>query len=724
MTRILTAGVALAALLTSPAFAESVFNRIASFPVPANMPAGADIKTESSAEIIAATEDGMMLAYTDSPMGGIGLIDISDATAPKAGGFIKLDGEPTSLIIQNGKAIVGVNTSASRAKPNGKLVIVDMASKKVEQSCELGGQPDSVALSPDGSFVAVAIENERDEEVNDGKLPQLPAGYVVTLSVKAGVVDCATRKDIMLTGLAATGGDDPEAEFVDINSNGEIAVTLQENNHIAIIDSKTGAVTGHFSAGSVDLKGIDTKRDGILNFTGEKLGVPREPDSVKWLDNDRLLIANEGDYEGGSRGFTIMSRTGDVVYENGAGFEHEAIRTGHYPEGRSGSKGIEPEGLAAATFGAAKLVFVLAERASVIGVYEDKGADMAFRQLLPTGLGPEGAVAIPSRNLLAVANEVDLGEDGGVRSHVTLYQYGEGVAQYPTVISNDVDGAPLGWGALSGLTADAEKPGILYAVSDSVYAAMPAIYTIDANQTPAQITSRLIVTRGGDNAQLLDIEGLVSDGDGGYWLASEGRSDRLIPHALYRVDAKGEIKESIAFPEDLLRQEIRFGAEGITKVGDTLWVAIQREWKDDPEGQVKLLAYNTKEKEWGAVRYPLEAKGEGWLGLSEITLHGEHVYIIERDNQIGDAAKTKKLYRVAVTELVPAKLGGDLPVVTKTEVMDFMPQLKSLGGYVTEKVEGFAVDSAGGAFAVTDNDGVADSNGETVFMRLGKLETN
>ena len=51
--------------------------------------------------------------------------------------------------------------------------------------------------------------------------------------------------------------------------------------------------------------------------------------------------------------------------------------------------------------------------------------------------------------------------------------------------------------------------------------------------------------------------------------------------------------------------------EGITLVGAgddaTLVMAIQREWKDDPKGQVKLLAYKPKAKEWSAVRYPLEA---------------------------------------------------------------------------------------------------------------------
>jgi hypothetical protein len=36
--------------------------------------------------------------------------------------------------------------------------------------------PTAVAVSPDGSFVAVAIENERDEDLGDGRVGQMPAG--------------------------------------------------------------------------------------------------------------------------------------------------------------------------------------------------------------------------------------------------------------------------------------------------------------------------------------------------------------------------------------------------------------------------------------------------------------------------------------------------------------------------------------------------------------------
>jgi hypothetical protein len=157
----------------------------------------------------------------------------------------------------------------------------------------------------------------------------------------------------------------------------------------------------------------------------------------------------------------------------------------------------------------------------------------------------------------------------------------------------------------------------------------------------------------------------------------------------------------------------------------TLWMAVQREWKDDEKGTVKLVSYNPKSKEWGAVRYPLETVEQGWIGLSEITAQGDHVYIVERDNQIGDQAKIKKLYRVAIADLKPGKLGEELPLVTKEEVHDFLPDLQSAtNGYVVDKLEGFAFDKAGKAFAVTDNDGVDDSSGETLFFPVELKLTN
>ena len=363
----------------------------------------------------------------------------------------------------------------------------------------------------------------------------------------------------------------------------------------------------------------------------------------------------------------------------------------------------------------------------MVGVYKDTGADPEFVQLLPSGIGPEGVLAIPSRNLLITANETDLVEDGGARSHVMIYELKDQKPNYPLIVSTTKDdGTPVGWGALSGLVGDLKESGKLYAVSDSIYYSAPTIYTIDAKQTPAKITNALVVKRGGQAAQKLDLEGITTDGDGGFWLANEGDQAKLVPHAILNVNDKGEIKKEIALPDDLLPNQIRYGLEGITRVGEgddaVLWMPIQREWKDDEKGFVKLLRYDIKKKEWSAVSYPLDKTEKGWVGLSEITAHDGQLYIIERDNQVGANAVNKRLYRVALDGLKPAKIGEKLPVVEKTLAHDFMGDLKASNGYVAEKLEGFTVDSEGNGYAVTDNDGVDGSSGETMFFSIGKVQ--
>ncbi|SIO33602.1 Esterase-like activity of phytase [Rhodovulum sp. ES.010] len=704
------------ALTAGAAHAEMHFNRIASFPVVENMAEGEDRARESSAEIIDATADGMTLVYTDSPLGVLGMIDITDPANPARKGNIALDGEPTSVAVIGSTAFVGVNTSESYTDPSGKMLSIDTASGEVTGECALAGQPDSVARAPDGSFLAVAIENERDEGLNDGVIPQLPAGSLQLLPLADGTLDCDAMATVDLTELAEVGPSDPEPEYVSINAEGETVVTLQENNHIAVV-SREGKMISHFSAGAVDLENIDaTDERGALIFDEAQEGRKREPDAVAWIDADHFATANEGDYEGGARGWTIFHQDGTVVYESGPSFEHAIVQIGHYPDKRSDAKGVEPESVTFGDYDGTPMVFVGAERASVVGVYDVADpASPVLKQLLPSGVGPEGYVTIPSRNLLVSANEADLTEDGGARAHVMIFEYQEAPAAYPHLTSAGMDEL-TGWGAISGMVAG--EGGVVWAVNDSFYGYQPTIFKIDTTQTPAQITDAIRVTRAGRPAQKLDLEGITLDGEGGFWVASEGRTDRVVPHALYHVDATGEITQEIGLPPELMAVERRFGFEGITRVGDTLWMAVQREWKDDPANHVKLLAYNTESGAWGAVRYEKAAPETGWVGLSEITAHGDFVYVVERDNQHDHRAVTKKIYRIPAAEMQPAALGGELPVVSKELVRDLIPDLTATGGYVLDKVEGLAIAADGTMWVSTDNDGVDDHSGETMFFAV------
>ena len=62
-----------------------------------------------------------------------------------------------------------------------------------------------------------------------------------------------------------------------------------------------------------------------------------------------------------------------------------------------------------------------------------------------------------------------------------------------------------------------------------------------------------------------------------------------------------------------------------------------------------------------------------------------------------------------------------LPTVSKVEVRDLLPDLKLDGWLRAGQGRRVTFDSTGTGYVITDNDGVDDSNGETLFWSIGKL---
>ncbi|MEO3432800.1 esterase-like activity of phytase family protein [Inquilinus sp. CAU 1745] len=719
-------------ILPGSAMAEGDhFRRLSTLPVFQNLPEGTDPAIQTVAEIVSATEDGMMLVYTDSPGEQIGFIDIADPAAPRPAGVLALEGEPTSVTVKGGHVFAAVNTSESFTDPSGHVAVIDPESRQIVARCDVGGQPDSIAASPDGAYLAVVIENERDEELNEGVIPQMPPGGLAILDLGADGLpaDCDAPRMVDMTGLASVAGDDPEPEFVDINEDNLAIVTLQENNHLTLVDLATGEVTDHFPAGSASLEAIDIEDDGIVRGNGSLQDVPREPDAVAWLDETRFVTANEGDYEGGSRGFTIFDRTGEALYDSGALMEHIGMRHGHYPEGRADNKGVEPEGVEFGRFGDQGLFFVNSERGNFVAVFEDTGGEPEFVDFLPTAIGPEGVLAIPERNLFVVATEEDSAEDG-FRATVSLYARDAAGPSFPAVVSEDdpATGAPIGWGALSALAADPEDPAIVWAASDSVYASS-RIYRMDVSAVPARITDYVELTKDGERAAY-DLEGIALRQGGGFWAVSEGAPEDGLPNLLLAVAEDGAVEQEIALPESVAAGARKHGFEGVASWiedgTERVVVAFQREWDGDPEGQAKLGFYAPETDEWIFARYPLEAPSSangGWVGLSEIThLGGRRFALIERDNQPGPHGAFKVVTAISLDGVTPAPAGGDLPLVEKTIVADLLPAMREGSGWISDKPEGLTVTADGRMLVVIDNDGVDDSTGETQLLRLGAVD--
>lgn len=735
---------------------ERSFKRVGSFPVCAQAGSSCEDDTPTAAEIVAASTDGNTLIYSNSPLGTIGFVDITDPAAPAALGGLAMGGEPTSVAVRGAHALVAVNTSADFVNTSGKLVVVDIATRSIVTELALPGQPDSIAVSKDEAYVAVVIENERDEDLGTGEPPQAPAGSLVIVDAAADPA-AWTQREVDLTGLATLFPDDPEPEYVSINDENIAVVTLQENNHIMLVDLASGAVVDHYPAGTVNLDAIDTSDDrpAVITLTESLADLAREPDGAVWLNTAQFATADEGDLYGGSRGFTVFNRDGSVAYAAGNLLEHETVRLGHYPDRRSDAKGNEPENVTAGSFEEKNYLFVASERSSLVFVFDATDpASPRLAQALPAGVAPEGLLAIPSRNLLIAASEEDSRGDV-IRSVLNVYSYSEGAPTYPTLKSADrTDGTPMPWGAISGLAAAPADASRVFAIDDSFYASN-RIFGIDLSAAPAVIDTELNIrdTNGvlaalpvpavtaadpatfdsidlaaminADGTVNLDPEGIAMASDGGFWIASEGAGTvaesttrPVTSHNLVvKVDESGTIERVITLPDAVNDVQLRFGFEGIAESDGKLLVAFQRAWNG--EANPRLGIYDLGNDTWSFVYYPLDAVASpngGWVGLSDVTALGNGQFlVVERDNQGGPDARIKRLYRIDLTGVAPDA------TVTKTLVRDLLPDLKAPGGPVPEKIEGLAVLADGKVVIVNDNDGVNDNSGETQLLNLGAI---
>lgn len=717
------------------------YHRLATYPVFQNRPDGDPVDAETVAEISTVTPDGNTVIYTDATGKRIGFLDITDPANPVGLGTLSLaelgsaDDQPTSVAAVGEFVLVVVDTTGGNfTEPSGRVDVVRIADRTRVHSIDLGGQPDSIDISRDGAFAAIAIENQRDEEftpegAEEGDLPQPPTGFVQIIGLDGEPTGWSPRRIDIDVEMARDAGldtpEDLEPEFVSINGRGQIAVTLQENNGIAIIDGRTGDVTAVFDAGTVSVDGIDTAEDGTIDQSGSITDVPREPDAVGWIGDDHLATANEGDWKGGTRGWSIFdAATGEVVWDAGSTFSQLAVRTGLHKESRAEAKGPEPEGLAVTEIGGVPVALVASERSNFVAVYDvtDPTAP-EFRQILPTTPGPEGILPIPQRDLLVVASETDEA-DARVRASVSVFGFGDafsgsaGTPAFPSIVSADIDGAPIGWGALGALSADPENENRLFTATDDAYG--PArILGVDISQTPAVIDSELTITDGGDAVDL-DIEGLSAHPDGGFVVAVEGKEGT--GNELVTVSADGSIDGRITLPDDIAAGLGSQGFEGVAVDGDHIWAVLQREIDSDPEGLARIGRYTPDSGEWEWFGYRLEGTDvDGdWIGLSEIAVHDGGLLVLERDKLNGPDARVKAIYRVDIPTETGVVNAEDTPaVLPKTLVRDLLPDLQATNGFVQEKVEGLTVGGNGNLYVVTDNDGLDDANGETVFLNLG-----
>ncbi|MEO0481630.1 MAG: esterase-like activity of phytase family protein [Planctomycetota bacterium] len=762
------------------------FDQIASFGVQGGI-----------AEIVSANGTGTVLAFSDADAGRVGFVDITDPTNPIALPDVVTGGEPTSVSFSGDLLVAAVLTTPwgeDDPAPDptdpanaGQLFVIDAqnpAAPVVLGTVAIGFQPDSVKLidTDNGPVAIVCIENEpivvdNAEIVLDEDIPGFPtsgpnfpqdrseAGFVQVISidtnnVAASTVATVTLPESLLTNAGLLFPTDPQPEFVDVFGT-TAAISLQENNGIAILDiadPNNPSLTRVFSLGNAAERLTDICEDDAISLdqgypssiggsvdadedgSGNPiLGGPRQPDAIGFTpDGTVILSADEGELNRtGGRGWSSWDINGNVIYEDAGRLEEVAVVFGQYPDGRSENRGIEIEGITSATFNGRDYAFVVSERGSFIGVYNIQNpANPRLTQVLPTGISPEGIVALPARDLLVTADESS--------GTLTIYQASTTFpddATMPLTFSFDVP-----FGGMSGF--DGTSLGF-FAVPDN---ALPtAINFVQTGSpftafTPLQLS--IPVTIGGEQ-QRYDGEGVVRDRSilapfggflGGFFIASEGNGSSR-PNLIVQTNLFGEVLREIQLPANIdAAADASIGGnavasagagtirgngfEGVTLSNDGryLYACIQRQFNSEAATHTRIARYDLTQiqdgsapnsdfrtgGDWEFFYYPLEAAtGAGFIGLSEITMlpNGDFL-VIERDQGIGAETALKAVYTFSLAGLVPDANGvpDAADTVSKSLVLDVQAEF-----FPFEKVEGLAL-IGGELWVGLDNDGGETEN--------------
>ena len=206
--------------------------------------------------------------------------------------------------------------------------------------------PSAVAVTRIGGQLVAVIAIENEGSLGKGYVEVVRLNLADFENSPTATVTFNDESALTAAGLIAVA--DPQPELVTIRGT-KVAVTLQENNGIAIIDigiPAAPALDELFSAGVVGNRPADLTDDARISFTetspaDKLLSLPtagaRIPDAIAWSgDGSTLFTADEGEANfTGGRGWSAHATDGAVLYDDGGELEATAVQFGQYPDGRS-----------------------------------------------------------------------------------------------------------------------------------------------------------------------------------------------------------------------------------------------------------------------------------------------------------------------------------------------------------------------------------------------------
>ncbi|GAB5535508.1 MAG: hypothetical protein Rubg2KO_17570 [Rubricoccaceae bacterium] len=266
---------------------------------------------EAAAEIVDFDPATQRAFFVNADADQVQAIDLSDPSSPTLAFSIDLPGGgPNSVAVSPDGGFIAVAVEAEVQTDNGEVRFYSTDGTFLN-AVTVGALPDGVAFSPDGDYVVVANEGEPDDGVD-------PEGSISVIDVNGGAAAASVASvgftdyneggsrqlddGTLLDPNAASVAQDLEPEYVAVYGT-TAYVTLQEANAIAVVDLPTATLTGVYGLGFKDHRlggnGIDpSDRDDAIDIRTVPVWGAFQPDALAAFEHNGtvyLATANEGD---------------------------------------------------------------------------------------------------------------------------------------------------------------------------------------------------------------------------------------------------------------------------------------------------------------------------------------------------------------------------------------------------------------------------------------------
>ncbi|MFK7868065.1 MAG: ExeM/NucH family extracellular endonuclease [Roseobacter sp.] len=373
------------------------------------------------------TAEGLSTTVTEGQNGYVVLIDVASGqvidrvTVGNLPDMVTFNADGSKLLVANEGAFNAEN--GLDRDPIGSVSIIDLANGALDpqetqvsfadfDGLETLAQTNGIRLA-DGASMLRGLEPEYiTVQGNTAYIALQEANAIAVLDIET-----ATFTNIFSAGVVdhSVAGNE-----IDVNNNGVIDIRTFDNlvglrMPDAIASFEKDGTTYLITANEGDGRGDAFDEDGNAIPLGDELRVGDAPaglidTSVDTTGLERLKISTiDGDTDGdgdidvlhsfGSRGFTILDTSGNVIFDSGSEFaaivaeiapERFNDDDGDDGEDRSDDKGVEPEAVTVGEVNGALYAFIALERDSGIMIYNiDDPANATYVDYIP-GFGREG----------------------------------------------------------------------------------------------------------------------------------------------------------------------------------------------------------------------------------------------------------------------------------------------------------------------------------------------